>query len=317
MTDIQHFVIVYQFGKVASTALVNALNAQSNVEAHQSHFLGEDALKRMVVNATGPNHSAYFRKHMIGQLNTNIELTYQMNRARKGNDGRRLTIVSLSRAPLDWFRSSIQQDIEGHLPDLLALGGNGDQTTRLRRGLDLMIARISQVLQANGGAQSVADELAERGARPFLNRMGNEPEFVKSMVLQALRPLVWFDDHFRKCFDLSLADIPERDGAWVRKAGHTTFVLLRYEDIADRFGPAMGAAGISVAGPIPRANESRSKPHADVIRASFDTDLAHGLGTMLVQSDYARHFGYDGAVPPAPVSSSPAVEPLDQMVPTG
>ena len=291
----KHFVIVYQFGKVASTALVKTLNTHPEIDAHQSHFLGEDALKRMVVNATGPTHSAYFRKHMVGQLNANLDLTYQMNRARLGHDGRRLTILSLSRAPLDWFRSSIQQDIEGHLPDLLALGQGANQADRLRDGLDQMLDRVAALLATHGGVATIASDLIASGARPLLTQLKGEPDFIKTMLLQALRPVVWFEDHFARCFDLSLDDIHREDGFWLRKTRQTTFILLRYEDIAQTFASAMVAANLPATGPMIRANDSRAKPFAQIIKAAFDTEHAHQLGALLAQSDYARHFGYTKA----------------------
>jgi hypothetical protein len=38
-----HRFIIYQYGKVGSTSLVEALNKLPDTEAYQSHFLGEAA----------------------------------------------------------------------------------------------------------------------------------------------------------------------------------------------------------------------------------------------------------------------------------
>ncbi len=38
-----HRFIVYQYGKVGSTSLMNALNTMPDTQAFQSHFLGKDA----------------------------------------------------------------------------------------------------------------------------------------------------------------------------------------------------------------------------------------------------------------------------------
>ena len=65
MTEEKELVIVYQFGKVASTSLVNALNKCPRIEAHQSHFLGESALQRIIPIAVGRGTSAYFHEHLM------------------------------------------------------------------------------------------------------------------------------------------------------------------------------------------------------------------------------------------------------------
>lgn len=59
------FVVVYQFGKVASTALVATLNEQTGIEAVQSHFLGEPALRSTLGARLNPAQGEYFVFHQL------------------------------------------------------------------------------------------------------------------------------------------------------------------------------------------------------------------------------------------------------------
>ncbi|MEM6385502.1 MAG: hypothetical protein AAF718_04610 [Pseudomonadota bacterium] len=296
MTSPTHFVIVYQFGKVASTALVNTLNRHPDVEAHQSHFLGEDALKRIVVNATSPSLSPYFRKHMIGQLMANLELTTELKRVKTGRDGRKLTVISLSREPVSWFRSCIQQDIKGYEDGFTRLGqaASPNPEVALQAGVERMLADVSDLLEAQGGAAAVVNEIGARGGKDFLQRVGTQDEFLKTMLMLSLRPITWFEEHFRKCFGFSLEAIPPMGTFWLKQGHPDSYVILRYEDIASEFAAAMQALGVPMKGKLAEANLSRSKPFAEDIRAAFQSDAANRLRRSLQQTDYARFFGYEG-----------------------
>jgi len=291
-----HVVIVYQFGKVASTALVKSLNSSDRIEAHQSHFLGDDALKRIVVNATSPNLTPYFRDHMVGQLLANLDLTQKLKQLQTGKDPRKLTVVSLARDPLDWFRSSIQQDIKGYAPKLVEMSNAGDVTgDAIEAGVAAVLSRILEVLEAQDGLDRVVERIVSEGGRVVLNEAGVTDEFIRTMYLLCLRPLTWFEDHFAKCFGFSLGDIPEHDRFWLRRGEPSSYVVLRYEDIADTFQPAMEAAGVPFAGEVVQANLSKSKSHAADIRAGFTGPDALRLGQVLRSSEYGRFFGYDTA----------------------
>ena len=289
----EHVVIVYQFGKVASTALVQSLNASAGVEAHQSHFLGDDALKRIVVNATGPGLTPYFREHMVGQLLANLELTYKMKCLQAGKDPRKLTVLSLAREPLAWFRSSLQQDIAGYQDGFAALGeGRPDDPRVVRQGVIAMLGILADAIERNGGADAAVHRIVAEGGRAFLEDTGVESEFVKTMLLLSLRPLTWFDDHFRKCFGHSLDAIPCQGRFWLKSGQPASFVVIRYEDIAEVFQPAMAAAGVPFKGPVVKANLSRNKPFAAEMRKAFESAPAARLGNALRHSDYGRRFGY-------------------------
>lgn len=290
----EHVVLVYQFGKVASTALVQSLNACPNVTAYQSHFLGDDALKRIVVNATGPNLSPYFREHMVGQLVNNLELTHKMKRLQTGKDPRALTVVSLAREPLDWFRSSVQQDIAGYEENFRSLAGatGAEGAQAVQDGIVTMLAQVLRMLEEEGGAQDVVTRIIANGGRSVTERLQTDEPFLKTQFLLSLRPLTWFEDHYRKCFGFSLEDMTRHGAVWFRRDRRAGHVVLRYEDISTAFAPAMKLAAVPFAGDIKWANQSRTKPFASEIRAAFSSDVAVRLGRALRLSDYGRFFAY-------------------------
>ena len=297
MTAPGFLVVVYQFGKVASTALVKTLNKCEGVDAYQSHFLGNDALQRMIPNATNPNTSPYFRQHVIGQLNNNVELTHKVHRAMNGCDDRRLIVLSLSREPLDWFRSCIQQDILGYKDDLLAYSLRNAQCSdvpSINRGLIEILNDIVSVLDRFGGAQNAIDKL-EIGSNNAMvqDQEGLESDFLRRMFLLSLRPLVWFDEHFSRCFKVRLADFECRNEYWKKSVDGASFVVMRYEDLDRGFAKAMLDLKVPIQGDrLLRANVSKDKPHAAEVRMAFSDDVAGRLRGLLLRSNYATHFGY-------------------------
>lgn len=290
--------IVYQFGKVASTSLVNTLRKEPSLEVQQSHFLGEDALKRIIPIAVAKSTNAYFHEHLRGQLLANVELTYKLNRVLSGEGAMKAKIISLSRNPIDWFRSGIQQDIIGYREDLLNLAqpeaNDGDEGALLQRGLVDALQRIADIIEKKGGVTATVDEFHEIGGKAMLERDGEDaPQIVRRLFFLALRPLTWFEEHFRPCFGLALSDFDRREGFWLASRDRADFALLRYEDIETSLGPAVAALGLPRVGPLLRDNVSKTKPYAADVTKAFASVPAARLGALLRGSDYARFFGYD------------------------
>ncbi len=294
MSDTKFLIVVYQFGKVASTALVNSLNTCKEIEAHQSHFLGEDALQRMIPNIVDTKIGPYFRKHMTGQLVNNLELTHLVNTCLKGKSDRKLIVISLSREPIDWFRSCVQQDIEGYCDDILQYASQPGEGPPLKHGLECILADLNKFLVAGGSVQHTVNAIRDNKAKELFQKNDGLPkDIARRMLLLAMRPLVWFDDHFARCFDFGLKDIPANGNHWLRQDEKCSFIVLRYEDIETEFPRAMQSVEVPYQGPICRANSSHDKPHADEIRAAFQSDAAIELRRLVLQSEYANHFGYD------------------------
>ena len=118
-------VIIYQYGKVASTSLTETLNRMSNVDAYQCHFFGEDAFRATITRLCNADTNDYFFEHSLGQLNENLKAyqlyhqkAYQLYHQKDRAGGDRCIVLTVAREPFDWFRSSFVQEIEGHIPAL-------------------------------------------------------------------------------------------------------------------------------------------------------------------------------------------------------
>lgn len=301
----QTLVIVYQFGKVASTSLVNTLKTVEGIDVHQSHFLGESALQKIVSIAVSKETNGYFHQHLRGQLQANVELTYRMNRVLAGHGAARLKVISLSREPLDWLRSGVLQDIAGYRPDLLAFAERAgvavaDEHESLQAALTAVLAQITGIIDRKGGLAEVVDAFRLGGGKSLLAPFGSGLEkIVRRMFFLALRPHTWFDEHFRTCFGIGLDGFRSVDGIWVAEAPRADFVILRYEDLETGLPVAFETLGFRAVRPLLRDNVSREKPLSEVVAKSFASAEAEDLRDRLHRSDYARFFGYGAGAAPA------------------
>ena len=294
MTNPSSLVIVYQFGKVASTAIVRALEKLPDIEVHQSHFLGEDALRKSITNAANPRLEPYFRKHMIGQLTANLELTHRMNRIIEGLDTTKLCVLTLSREPIDWLRSCIQQDIEGHRDAILAVSASEQpETPSVEHGLSEILDGLADFIDAKGGIAPAMASFQRPGKQAFFNDpILQRGEIYRRILMLVFRPLLWFEDHFHVCFGHGLNDFQAHGRHWIKDTDTATFVMLRYEDIASELVNALASANIQMETSLPVANSSREKPYADEIQAAFSGAGAKRLRAQVLRSEYAEFFGY-------------------------
>ena len=299
MTDHETtLIIVYQFGKVASTSLVNTLRADRTLDVHQSHFLGEEALKRIIPIAIDKSTNTYFHEHLRGQLLSNVELTYRMNRVLAGQGGAKLKILSLSREPVDWLRSGILQDIAGYREDVMTFARSAgcdsdDDSDVLRFGLEEALRWITRIIDGKGGIANTLREFHDLGGKAMLASEGPGLEMiVRRFFFLALRPVTWFEEHFQPCFGLGLSDFDARDGIWLARQPRADFALLRYEDIATSLPSAIEGLGLAPMSALKRDNISQTKPFAGDVSVAFASAAADELRHRLLASDYARHFGY-------------------------
>lgn len=297
--EFKTLVIVYQFGKVASTSLVRTLGQQQSLDVHQCHFLGESALQRIVPIAVGRSTSPYFHEHLSGQLNANVALTYKMNRVLSGEGAENLKVISLAREPLDWFRSSILQDISGYRAEICAFAKTheltgADDSDGVSAGLVGILDKICEMLERLGGTRETVASYHRLGGQGMLNQSGEEVEpIVRRLFLLALRPLTWFQEHFRPCFEIGLDAFGRKSGFWAAHGHRADFIILRYENLTETLPAALADIGLDAGIPLTRDNVSRTKPFAKDVATAFDTSAGDKLRGRLLMSDYATFFGYD------------------------
>ncbi|MBF9044587.1 hypothetical protein HKCCE4037_14685 [Rhodobacterales bacterium HKCCE4037] len=291
MTEI--YGVVFQMGKVASTAITKALASLEGVEAAHCHFLGEAALRKVLRVALNPANTDYFFNHQMGQMAENAAITRAINRIRSGTDPRRLVVLSLTRDPFTWFRSSVLQDICGYTDLLCGLApenASASRDARIRLGLTRFLGKLEEHLSDFPTVESCLD--ASRSGDPHrMGRARDWPHQQRQLLLSALRPADWFDQHYRMGLGLDLAGF-KRDGLlWHTTEGNAQFGIIRYEEL-DKAFPLFCDWAIGRTPRLPVANESGRKPFSNAIAAAFATQEAARLQTALKRSDYARTFGY-------------------------
>ncbi len=287
------FAVVFQMGKVASTSLTEALDALPGVTAVQSHFLGNDALTKVMQSAIEPRISDYFFHHQLGQLSQNITHTRTINRIRHGADPRNLVVLSLSRDPFTWFRSSLVQDITGYCGMLQALApddADPDDAVRLRLGLTRFLGMAADLMSEHPSLDHYVACLRARApcswpaiaAWPFQQRQ---------LLMAAMRPSDWFDQHFAGGLGVPLEKLTQDGAIWRHEDGPARYGVIRYEDIDHAF-PEFCQWAFDKTPALKIRNASRSKPMAEVIVEAFTSPEALRLRQTLMRSDYARRFSY-------------------------
>jgi hypothetical protein len=306
MTNDTHtIVIVYQFGKVASTSVVNAINSAAGYHAVQSHVLGADLLTTLIPYICDPNTSDYAAQVELDQLDEAIRTTRLLNAVRNGTGpNRRFVLVTLVREPLAWFRSALVQDLARYIDLLRGISRHADLAdpeswdAALTETLRMALLWLAEVGERTNDlarvhwaeptfAKALEDVVPENLRREFM-----------SLFFVMVRPLGWFDAHYVKATGIGLGEFqPHRLGMWTRPKDWVQAYLIRYEDLQKGFLVLRDELGLPGDVNLPRDNVSAEKPHALAAAAAFAAPEGTRLREVLWESAYARYFGYrDGFV---------------------
>lgn len=294
----RHFIVIYQYGKVASTSLVSTLNALTDVEAVQAHFLGRDSLRDMVSLLVDPATSDYFHRHQVGQFIENAGTTRIVNAYREGRERESsLSIISLYRDPFDWFRSSILQDITGYLPALREVHAKGTETqneeARIGRAIEKTLSTFSGILADLGGVDAVVESIRARsGVLAHHPMLPKHPE-LRSMFYMMLRPFSWFETHYQSAIGYTVDHLSEiESGVLYRKVPWASLFVLRYEAVGRQVPVIADRLGIGPIQTLANENTSETKAMSRAVREAFASDCARALKAQFEATNYARRFGY-------------------------
>jgi hypothetical protein len=294
---IKIYAVVYQMGKVASTSLVATLNKHPDITAVQSHFLGIDLLKEILPSLVDSRLGDYFYMHQFGQFKVNIEITRQINLILDGEGESRLLILSLARDPVDWFRSSLVQDMQAYAPQLidfaLRLGINGTtEDDIVGAALVRVFQDFANILTTRGGIDAHFDKLRSGEGEAFVGTVLESEVAMQRIFRMMLRPYRWFEEHFERALKCQLSSFDHTAGVYSLHTERADYVVLRYEDIDQSFCQAMTAVGLDVPLQLEEKNISREKPFAFVTRAAFDSAAGANLIHLARRSAYSYRFGY-------------------------
>lgn len=289
--------VVYQFGKVASTSLVATLNEIENVEATQSHFLGRAALTSIFQTLTRPETSDYFFEHQLGQLIHNTGLTRRLDKISSGEADERLLVMSLTRDPLAWFRSSIVQDIKGYLPQFQKFLTRLDipyenESELVKLALTRSMSIFETLLSRNGGVDAAISALASDPVQTFANTAIESDPDMKRVFYMMLRPFTWFSDHFERSLGVRVGDMTPSDGILSYSNGYGDYFIFKYENLETAFPLCLNRLGFQQVPALKAKNVSVDKYLAKEIESAFSSPAAQRLNRQFQQSEYARRFGY-------------------------
>lgn len=289
-------VIVYQYGKVASTSVVATLNKLRNVTAHQCHFFGEAAFRSTVTRLCDPGTNDYFFNHSLGQLTQNLK-AYRLYHARSASANARSVVLTVAREPFDWFRSSLIQEMDGHIWDLaLSLSdrqGATDSRERIvREGLALLIERIHGALDSVDGdidALTLPKRRELDQVLPFVN--AQDFEAFLFLLSRFLTPHWWFRTQFHREFEIKIAEMEDLgDGLRVSQASRGAVYLARYEELETAFAKFLAVEGLSPKRLV-RKNRGDKKQLSSLINESFETERALELKARS-RSEVTQLLGY-------------------------
>ena len=290
-------VIVYQYGKVASTSLVTTFNKMRGVSAHQCHFFGEDAFRATVTRLCNPDTNDYFFKHSLGQLAENLK-AYRLFHRKSPVEGDRCIVLTVAREPFDWFRSSLVQEIEGHIPALtLSLRDRGVESMStgqiVSEGLVLLLERIRGAIDSvEGGIDALMP--AKRRELDQLIPFTDTEDFEAFLFILSrfLQPHWWFRTQFTPEFGIGIVDMVDVGGGLLRAPTEKSDVYLaRYEQLEANFAQLLELENLP-ARSLVRVNEGHSKQYAAEINAVFETDVAAALEARS-RSEITSALGYN------------------------
>ncbi|HIK31694.1 MAG TPA: hypothetical protein IGS17_01615 [Oscillatoriales cyanobacterium M59_W2019_021] len=292
-------IVVYQFGKVASSSIVATLNTIENIECYQSHFLGNEFFLEILNQATQPTQSHYFVEHQIGQLVSNIRLLRKINCFRQNlNDEGKLAFISIAREPIQWFRSSISQDIKGYLPYFhqaltsQSITVDSDRDA-IEKALPIIFGQIHKAIQLGDSIEKLNFSKIKKSKKEigiFDDLEMNK--FLKFLVMFQ-RPHTWFQQHFETFMGFSLSEMTKLENhLYAKKCGWCESYVFRYEDISDAVPTIFEFLGLNRNIELKRENLTKTKDFNDSIEKVFQNSLLMNDLKICSKSRYTEIFGY-------------------------
>ncbi len=295
----KNLIVVYQYGKVGSSALIKTFNNTRDTTAIQSHFLGEKHLTNALKATINPNTSPYFFQHRYGQLIENIKTTHRINSHKNQTiKDEKLDIITLTRDPVTWFQSCILQDIEGYLPFFRKLAvhlGHSSHNDHhaVVYGLhyffqkaERMLSRIDNLdLFLQGNRQ--LDNLSET---QDLNWIDNN---IKMFFNLMIRPNTWFNDHLMEYLDVDITKMDLVEEGWFRyNLGWSKLYMIKYEMLGKAFQGVAEDIGLPGRIELETENVSESKAYAEAVKEGFDCDEARNIARIIRSTELQKFLGY-------------------------
>lgn len=289
-------VIVYQYGKVASTSLVATFNKMRGVQAYKCHFFGSKQFQSTVTRLCDPDINDYFFDHSLGQLNENLK-AHRVYHRKGSPEGERRIVLTIAREPFAWFRSSLLQEINGHMPALrLSLGDRVAEAMTeseiVTQGLALLMQRLNLTLDAVDGN---VDALGTAKRRELEHDIAfNSAEDFKGFLFllsKFLRPHWWFRTQFAPEFGVNVADmVDEGQGLRSQRTERGSVYLALFEQLESAFAKLLELENLPPKR-LKRFNEGHKKLLSEEVSTAFQTEAALAL-KVRTRSEITETLGY-------------------------
>lgn len=290
-------VLIVQMGKVASTAIAEALR-RDDIEVLQAHIASPERLQEQLRTMTGPVVSDEVANRMYQDYLQELRVTFLLARQRVAGagSGQPTRIISLTRDPLSWYWSHFAQNYD-HYQTLLQKffrfhypqQAGFDPGAVFAEVQDRMFSVLEQTTAPLDDADALMQLMAEADA---LDPTG----VVFSQLNRFLVPLRWFDEDFLPGTGLDVYDFSfDREaGTTLIESGGFSLLLLRYENLPELAPGIAGFVGIEELR-LERANISEDKhiPFSiKTMQRQGQSMIPAPLAERIYATRYARHFGY-------------------------
>jgi hypothetical protein len=297
-------IIVYQMGKVASTAIVESIQAHG-LDALQSHFLDITSFHNTVDRFSNPTLLTEEMEHMTGQLSQNLILYNAIRRAAIGNplessqDHGQVKVITLTRDPLDWFYSNLAQNFSSTEKWL-----NAWQEGRLGKKREIVPSLLADFLTevfdcftrvVPNMKEDYSNLMRDAFRSANMDDAGMADKGIYNIMTGLMRATFWYDKHFYPVFDLDVYSMAfDSDKGYLRHTEkNIDLLLLRYENLGkniDTLGEFIGVESFSVV----RSNITSEKSTGIFVQQARDlVEYPDEFTRLYTSSAYHKKFYSD------------------------
>jgi len=293
-------IVIFQMGKVASTALAGALREQG-LEAVQAHVASPERLAAKLKIMAAPYLSETVANTVYQDFHQELRTMYLLSRRRVAPDAYAdpLMLISPTRDPLSWYWSHFAQMYHHYDDQLLRYfldKGGSEPDFKAETTLISMLEQMFSVLDAT------PEPLDDPQSLPRIQSAAMECDssgIVSAQVNRFLLPLRWFNEDFHPAVGVNVYDHPfdVLNGFGKIEAPGFNIMMYRYEQLEQmqrQLANFVDRPEFS----LERRNATEDKD----IPANVLEVLNEGrnlIPTTLVdriyETRYARHFGYSSS----------------------
>jgi len=290
-------VVIFQMGKVASTALGTALRKQG-IKAVQSHIASPDRLGMKLKIMAAPYLSEAVAHTVYQDFHQELRAMYLLSRRRiaTGQHEPSLLLITPIRDPLTWYWSHFAQMYTHYNSQLLRYfldAGGREQDFQPEAAFLQMLEQMFHLLD------NTPESLDDPESLPRIQRAATECDPSGTVSAQANRflvPLRWFDEDFFPATGIDVYEYPfnVEHGFGQIDAGGFNILLCHYEKLhllQPQLAQFIGRPNFK----LTRENTSEDKDIPIDVKGVLQkgrTLIPERLIQRITSSKYARHFGY-------------------------